>query len=50
MARINIEIPDSLHSDLKVEAAERGDTLKDTVIDFLEDGVENDEEVHNGNN
>lgn len=41
MARINIEIPDGLHTDLKVEAAERDMTLKSLVIDKLESGVSN---------
>lgn len=39
MARINVEIPDGLHTDLKVEAAERDMTLKDLVIESLDEQV-----------
>lgn len=38
--RINYEIPDSLHRRLKITAAERGLTLKDLIIELLEEGVE----------
>lgn len=39
MGRINIELPDPLHQDLKIESAERGQTLKETVKEILEEGV-----------
>jgi predicted HicB family RNase H-like nuclease len=37
---INIAIPDDLHSQLKIEAACRGITLKALIIDVLEKGLE----------
>ena len=40
MGRLNIEIPDDLHQELKKEAIEREQTLKETAIEFLSDGVE----------
>lgn len=40
MGRINIEVPDDLHQNLKYESIERNQTLKATVIEILDDGVE----------
>lgn len=40
MGRINIEIPDDLHTDLKVEAAEGDETLKGHVISVLRESVD----------
>lgn len=40
MGRINIEIPDELHKDVKREAVEREETLKKTVIQLLGEGVD----------
>lgn len=39
MARINIEIPDGLHTDAKVEATKREMTLKDFVKESIENEV-----------
>lgn len=36
VARIHYEIPDDLHRKVKAEAAMRGQTLKDFVIEALE--------------
>jgi|TARA_R110000744_G_scaffold212555_1_gene331512 predicted HicB family RNase H-like nuclease len=37
---INYQIPDDLHSRLKIEAARRGITLKALIIDVLSKGLE----------
>ena len=37
---INYEIPETLHRNLKVRAAELGITLKDLIIQLLTEGVE----------
>jgi predicted HicB family RNase H-like nuclease len=36
MANINIEIPDDLHKELKINAAEKDSTLKELIIAILE--------------
>lgn len=42
MGRINIELPEKLHEELKVMAARRDETLKDTVISVLADEADID--------
>jgi hypothetical protein len=37
--RINQEIPDELHRELRVEAAQRGTTLKDLVVQLLSEAM-----------
>lgn len=39
MGRINIEIPDPLHKELKHESVDRELDLKDTIIEVLGDGL-----------
>jgi plasmid stability protein len=39
MVNLNYEIPDELHRQLKVRAAEEGITLKELVIRLLADGL-----------
>jgi hypothetical protein len=45
VARIHYEIPDELHREAKAAAAMRGVTLKDYVIDALQEAVTNANEV-----
>ena len=40
---IHYEIPDRLHRALKMDAASRGWTLKETIIHYLAEGVFNTE-------
>ena len=40
--RINIELPDNLHRRLKIEAAEKGMTLKGLIIETLIEAVIDD--------
>ena len=40
VARIHIEVPDDLHRRAKAAAAMQGVTLKDFVIQALEDAIE----------
>ena len=36
MVNVNIEIPDDLHKELKVDAARKDTTLKELIITILE--------------
>ena len=51
VARIHIEVPDDLHRRAKAAAAMQGVTLKDFVIQAIEDAIEGGETsgVHNVN-
>lgn len=40
---INYELPESLHKDLKVRAAEEGITLKELIIRLLAQGLQSRE-------
>jgi plasmid stability protein len=40
MVSINYEIPDDLHRQLKIRAAEEGVTLKDLIVRYLEEGLD----------
>ena len=40
MGRINIEVSDDTHSELKVQAARKGVTLKEHVTDVLDNQAE----------
>ena len=42
VARIHIEVPDDLHRRAKAAAAMQGVTLKDFVIQALEDAIDGD--------
>lgn len=44
VARIHIEVPDDLHRRAKAAAAMRGVTLKDFVIQALEDAIDGSDE------
>jgi len=42
MTNINIEIPDDLHKQLKIQATMKDHTLKDYLIDILEQKTKNE--------
>jgi predicted HicB family RNase H-like nuclease len=39
MVNINIEIPDELHKKLKLEAVKKDKTLKELIINILEEEI-----------